>query len=136
MPAHSENFPWESYYGHYRKLEDLIENHSHVKNLKKIDEGLYRLTHNTLGKLTLFIGECYSFGVAEYHEVLENYGDVDIILISSAWCGYTHEVKRFCRDQKVGLYKIGSFMGSLNKTKYWLYLDEDEQEYFAKKGWA
>lgn len=135
MPAHSEDFPWESYYGHYRKLESVIRSHSEVKNLEKVDEGLYVLTHKKRGKLKIFIGECYSFGVAEFHEVIENYGDVNIVLISSAWCGYTNKAKKFCRSQKVGLSKIGSFMGSLNKEKYWLHLDEDEQEYFDKKGW-
>ena len=85
--------------------------------------------------LRVFVCECYSFGAAEYVEVIANLGKVDVVLINSAWCGYTLDAKRACRNDKVGLFKIGDFMAALNKPKVWEYLNEGEQEAFTKKGW-
>lgn len=136
MPAHSDEFPWPSYYGHYRKLETLLKGHSKVDELEKLTGGLYDLTLETREKFKLFIGECYSFGVAEFHEVTDNCGDVDIVLISSAWCGYGYDVKHYCRNQNVGVFQIRDLMAALNKRNPSQYLNEYEVEYFREQGWS
>jgi hypothetical protein len=86
-------------------------------------------------RIRLFICECYSYGYAEYVETTQHLGKLGAIVINSAWCGYTLEAKRLCRDQGVGLFKIKDFMASLNKLEFWLYLNEREVEIFREKGW-
>jgi len=136
MPAHSDKFPWSSYYGHYRKLETLLKGHSKVDGLDKLADGLYNLTLKNQKTLKLFIGECYSFGIAEFHEVTDNHGDIDIVLISSAWCGYGYDVKHYCRNQNIGVFQIGDFMAALNRRNLSQYLNEDETKYFEEQGWV
>jgi len=135
MPAHNEEFPWESYYGNYNFFEARMQQLGSVRNLTNLDVGLYEIERNGYENIKVFICECYSFGVAEYIEVKNNYGDIDAVIINSNWCNYTTEAKHFCYDEQVGLFEIGEFMGALTKENIWEYLTKEQREYFEEQGW-
>ncbi|GGX85482.1 hypothetical protein [Vogesella alkaliphila] len=135
MPAHSELFPWPSYYGHFNFFEDRMMSHDDVKSLERMGNGLYALQRQNGETLRIFICECYAFGVAEYLEAVENFGALDAVIINSAWCGYGPETKRYCRDKRVGLFFIRDFMAALNRNDFWNYLNEGEREQFGMRGW-
>jgi len=82
--------------------------------------------------LRVFICECYAFGVAEYLETAERLGNIDVVIINSAWCGYSLDAKLYCRNVNVGLFKIGEFMSALYLNDHWLHLTEEQKEYFLK----
>ena len=135
MAALNETFPWTSYYGHYKYFEGQMERHGEVASITPEDNGVYELTRTQGDTLRVFICECYAFGVAEYMETVEQLGEIDAVIINSAWCGYTPDAKRHCRESNVGLFKIGEFMGALHRDDHWRYLTEAEEEYFKKQGW-
>lgn len=134
MTAHSEHFPWLSHYGHYSFFETQLKKHGKVADLTAQGDGVYELTRTQGDTLRVFICECYAFGVAEYMETVEKLGHVDVVIINSAWCGYTPDAKLYCRESNVGLFKIGEFMGALHREDYWGFLTDDEKEYFKKQG--
>ncbi len=127
MPAHSENFPWPSYYGHFRFFDENVEYHDRVRRLEFQGDGLYQVELTDHRSLKVFVCECYSFGLAEYHEVTDNHGDIDAVVIASAWCGYTGEVKEHCKNLDVGVFKIGEFMGALNSRDFVNYVPPEER---------
>ncbi|MDH6234922.1 hypothetical protein M2281_005543 [Mesorhizobium soli] len=135
MAAHSAIFPWPSHYGHYRFFEGQIIRHGKVASLKSEGSGAYQLTRTRGDALRVFICECYAFGIAEYFETIEQLGRLDAVIINSAWCGYSPDAKRHCRDENVGLFSIGEFMGALHRDDHWAYLTDKEEEYFRKQGW-
>lgn len=135
MVAHSEIFPWPSHYGHFRYFEAQMKKHGRVADLTAQGDGVYQLTRTQGETLRVFICECYAFGVAEYMETIENIGEVDVVIINSAWCGYTPDAKFHCRESNVGLFNIGEFMGALHREDFWCYLTDTEKEYFKKQGW-
>lgn len=135
MSAHSETFPWPSYYGHYNFFEARMNQHDKVVSLEARGGGLYDLTRTQGDTLHVFICECYAFGVAEYMEVVENLGHIDVVIINSAWCGYTPDAKFHCREANVGLFKIVELMRALYRDDYWRYLTDDQKEYYKKQGW-
>jgi len=135
MQEPSSDFPWPPYYGHFRFFESRMKSHSQVMALKALGNGLYEMTTKYGDTLRVFVCECYSFGTAEYIETTEAVGEIDVILINSAWCGYTLEAKRLCRANKVGLFKIGDLMAALNKQGLSNHLNGSEQEIFKKNGW-
>ena len=84
--------------------------------------------------IRVFICECYAYGVAEHMETLKRIGNVDVVIINSAWCGYTPDAKVHCHEQRTGLFKIGDFMTALHRDDYWNHMTEAETEYFKKQG--
>lgn len=135
MPAHSEIFPWPSYYGHYDFFEARMTSHSRVISLERLGDGVYEILRTNGNPIKIFICDCYSFGVAEYMEVLNRIGHVDAIIINSNWCGYSLDVKHYCMECNVGVFNIGDFMAALNRRSVWTYLNSTEVEDFKKMGW-
>lgn len=135
MPAHSDKFPWLSYYGHYDFFEQRMQEHNKVFSCENISKGLYNISLHNGKKLKVFICECYAYGTAEYIESCENYGKLDAIVISSNWCGYSIELKYECMKNEVGIFTIAGFMAAINKNMYWTYLTNNEKEQFEKLGW-
>lgn len=136
MPAHSSVFPWTSYYPDYPFFMTAVGAHDKVRSIRESGHaGIYEVETVSGRVLRVFICECYSFGRAEYQEVVQKLGPVDTIVIDSNWCGYTSDAKRYCRDQRVGLFKIGEFMGALNLEEAWTYLTPDQKKQFREKGW-
>ena len=128
MPAHNDNFPWMSYCDHYKFFEERMLDHDKVVSLDVIKAGLYDVKLKTLKVIRVFVCECYSFDIAEYHEVRDNYGDIDAIVIHSNWCGYTPNVKYYCMQKEVGVFDVGGFMGAINRRKFWTYITKEEKE--------
>jgi hypothetical protein len=135
MPAHSKEFPWPPHYCHIKFFEGRMRAHGRVATLTAVDRGVYEITLVSGKVLRVFICECYSYGVAEYIETIDNLGELDAIVVNSDWCGYTAEAKRLCRDKKVGLFKIGDFMAAIHKAEFWSHLNRAEIEDFKKRGW-
>ena len=136
MSALNDDFPWTSHYGHYKFFEKRMDEHGQVLSCKEEASGIYTLTRKRGHPLRIFICECYSFGVAEYMEVVDKIGKIDVVIINSIWCGYTWEAKLHCRKLKVGLFMIGEFMAALNRDDYWNYLTDEQKEDSKEKGWS
>lgn len=134
MPARNEDFPWLSYYGHYKFFENVLTNHSEIKEWRTLGTGLYEIILYRGETRKIFICECYIYGVASYQETIENLGPLNIVIINSNWCQYTTDVKVHCRSQCVGLFNIRDFMAAVGKKDYWLYLNKEDEVYYRRAG--
>lgn len=128
MPAHNESFPWMSYYGNYDFFEGCMHKHTRVASVARIGEGLYDIQLIDNRTIRTFICECYSFGIAEFHESFERLGNLNAVVINSNWCGYSFDLKLYGRERNVGVFDIKGFMAALNFERYWEYLTDDERE--------
>ena len=135
MPAHNEHFPWMSYYRNYNFFVQRMNEHSKVRSISSINPSLYNIELNDGRTLKVFICECYAFDVAEYIEACENYGELDAVVISSNWCGYSLGVKRHCMSENVGVFDTAGFMAAINRKEFWTYLTRYEQERFQENRW-
>lgn len=135
MPAHNKDFPWMSYYGNYNFFEKRMHEHSKVSAITKVNPSLYQIERLDGKIIKAFICECYSFDVAAYIDACQGLGELDAVIISSNWCGYTFDVKRQCMSEQVGVYDISGFMAALNMDNYWQYLTKYEKEKFEENGW-
>ncbi|WP_038051360.1 hypothetical protein [Thioalkalivibrio sp. ALJ1] len=135
MTAHQDSFPWMSYYGNYDFFEQRMLDHSKVYEFRRVTPSLYEIILTDGQVLKTFICECYSFDVAEYVEVCRELGEIDAVVISSNWCGYSPGVKRHCMDRRVGVYDIRGFMAAINKKEFWNYLTKDEKKMLENNGW-
>ena len=128
MPAHNSTFPWLSYYGHYAFFEARMREHSKVRDIRRINTGLYDVRLLDGRTLRTFICECYAFDDASYHETVENYGPVNAVVISSNWCGYDFEMKLARMQDRVDVFDIKGFMAAINRPNFWEYMTEDERD--------
>lgn len=112
-----------------------MHEHNNVNVVRNVTPSLYQIELMDGRVIRTFVCECYSFDVAEYMEVCQKLGEVDAVVISSNWCGYSPGVKRHCMNQGVGVYDIRGFMAAINKRNYWEYLTEEEKENFEENGW-
>lgn len=135
MSAENNEFPWLSYYKNYNFFEQRMREHSKVVSCENINTGLYSIRLKNGRALKVFICECYAFGMAEYIESSENYGELNAVVISSNWCGYSLDIKRDCMEKNVGIFDIRGFMAAINRDNFWTYMTEDEKEQFKKYGW-
>ncbi|MDA8480758.1 hypothetical protein NNO04_18875 [Citrobacter sp. Awk 4] len=135
MPAENNKFPWLSYYRNYNFFEQRMREHSKVVSCENINIGLYNIRLTDGKTLKVFICECYAFGTAEYVESCENYGELNAVVISSNWCGYSLDIKRDCMQNNVGIFNIGGFMAAINRDMFWTYMTEYEKERFKEYGW-
>lgn len=134
MPATNNDFPWKPYYD-YKSFLRTMTNHSKVSAINEIGSGRFDIKLNDGRTLKTFICECYSFGLAEYYETIENLGELDIIMVDSEWCHYSMEAKKHCWQNGVGLFKLKELMAALHKDDYWLYLRKNETNEFKRLGW-
>ena len=112
-----------------------MSEHSRVQSFVHVDGPVYVITTNVGEKFRVFVCECYSFGAAEYMEVVQNIGEGGAVIISSNWCGYTDEVKLRCRKNGVGVFTIAEFMAALRKSNPSQYLTDAQEERFKEMGW-
>ena len=129
MTAINTTFPWMSYYKNYNYFLNILRNHNKVSKIVELnkDKGYFKLYLKDSRELKLFICECYCFSVAEYEEALSNLKEIDAVVINSSWCGYTSDVKDYCKAQKVGIFKISEFLGAINLKNFWNYIPPDER---------
>lgn len=99
-----------------------MRGHDLVAKLESVANGVYDLTLFDDRQIRVFICECYSYGVAEFHETVDNIGKISAIVINYQWCGYSSDAKLLCRGSNVGLFTISEFMAALNRQDFWNYL--------------
>ncbi|MEG6544920.1 hypothetical protein V6C59_03400 [Acinetobacter bereziniae] len=127
MAAANKEFPWMSYYGNYDFFLRKLRIHDKVCKIETINakNGIYKI-YLSDRNLNIFICECYSFGVAEYYELLNKIDiEIDAIIINSSWCAYSSDVKEQCKELKVGVFKFGEFFGAINRKDFWNYVSPD-----------
>lgn len=134
MPADNKFFPWPSHYGHFNFFERRMSVHSRVRECHERGGGIYEVICESGAIISVFVCECYSFGVAEYMEVVKNFENIGAVIINSNCCGYTEDVKLHCRDERVGVFTIGDFMAALNRPDFWLYLNGNEEKRLRERG--
>ncbi|OGH00554.1 MAG: hypothetical protein A2426_12695 [Candidatus Lambdaproteobacteria bacterium RIFOXYC1_FULL_56_13] len=134
MTAHSDQFPWPSYYGHFNTIENALKTHSKFAKLEPLKEkGTYLLTLRDRTKIKIFVCECYAFGKAELHESMMKIKDLNMIIISSIWCSYSSYAKEIARNQQVGLFSLKEAMGAINNIDYWNYRTKEELEEIKRR---
>ena len=127
MVAANKEFPWMSYYRNYDFFLKKLRVHNKVNEIEIIDpkNGIYKI-HLSDSSINIFICECYSFGMAEYYELLDKIDvEIDAIVINSNWCSYSSDVKEQCKELRVGVFKIGEFLGAINRSDFWNYISPD-----------
>jgi len=122
MPTYNN---WGVEYSAITFFEKILRTHGRVKSFTRSEDILFRL-QLTNGKETcvLLVSE-YTVGLAAVIRATDEFPDMNHIVTSGVWCGYTVEAKEYGLERDIGVFVVDEFMGALN----W----EDPVKY-AKRG--
>lgn len=110
---------------------DIISKHQSVKNVEQIGLPLFMITKKSNNHLCILLVNIYILSEAEFLELYSLYKDIDVIVNSSNWNGYTAGAKKLAKEQNIGLFTFKEFMGALNydnKRSFINYISREERE--------
>jgi hypothetical protein len=120
------------YYTIPRFFEARMAAHNKVARCQLLDDvdyikyGIERT--GDLPNLTVFLSDAYTFTEAELFEMMRVVSKGDYILVARPEAGFTTSVGKEARSYKIGLGRIGTFMGALNVRNVWEYLTPEQRE--------
>lgn len=84
-----------------------------VASTTQIDEHRFLVERPEKPKLNLFLTNVYIVGRADVIEILATAPNTNAIVTMSAWNSYSHDAKSYAKEQGVGLFKFGEFLGAV-----------------------
>lgn len=97
------------------KLVEYLDGNDVVSSAKIVDDQ-HLVIERTGAKpeLSVFLTNIYILGVADVNDIYwSEGGKVDAIVTMSAWNGYSHEAKAWCREKGCGLFTFKEFLGAV-----------------------
>jgi len=94
-------------------FEDGIRAHNAVISVDKLSDQYYNIKRESKSDLKVFLTNIYIVGIADVHEIKNQFPEVNCIVTISSWNSYSTEAKTFCNSQNIGLFKYSEFYGAL-----------------------
>ncbi len=103
-------------------FENGTRAHKKVISLNMLEQQQY-IVHRSASDLFVYLTNLYIVGIADVHEIIAKYPDVNCIVTISGWNSYSSEAKAFCISQEIGLFKFSEYYGALNyfNDKFYTY---------------
>ena len=106
-------------------FRDRMAEHSQFEEyslVKDDDEILYKVVRpNNLPDLIVHLSDSYIYRLHDFYSKPPMLSDGDFILIARPEAKYTAEVQRLAVQNKIGIGKLGEFLGALHKRDTWTY---------------
>lgn len=117
---------WNVSFAHISWLEKLLISHANVATVSRHDDIVFEVDRKQQADhLAIFCCNEYTMGLTLVQRALHEFGKLDLIYIGGGWCGYTNEAKKFCLDQRIGLYVTEEMSGALWRSEFWSYYRKD-----------
>jgi hypothetical protein len=108
-------------------LRRLLQNHGNVRNLDRRDDIVFEFDRDRQkDHLRLLCCREYTMSFTRVQQGLHEFGPLEMFYIGGSWCSYTQEAKKFCVDNRIGLYITNEMQGALWKNEYWDYYQKDK----------
>jgi hypothetical protein len=106
-----------------RFVEQNLRSHRKVIDFERTDDVFFTITRTPpLPTVYAVVLDRYRVGLAAVYEALEAFPKANCIVIVSGWNRYTKEAKEHGIRQRVGIFKLGEFLGALNYAELHRYM--------------
>jgi hypothetical protein len=102
-------------------FESAMGKHAAVASLIRVSEQYYKIERERGDELLVYLSGMYVLGLFDYHDLVHQYTGLSSIVLAGPWQSFTSDAKEQAVTEKVGLFKIKGFMGSLNHEDHWNY---------------
>lgn len=110
---------------------DRMNEHDAVSTVDMVpddDDFIYELRRSRFGDtITVWLSDAYLFTDADFHNRPPAIAEGDYIIVGKPEGGLAADYE-LIRQYKIGLGKIGKFMGALNFPEPWRFLTGEERE--------
>ena len=122
MPTYNN---WKVEYPAIAFFESVLRTHDRVESFSRSDDILFRLQLiNGKETCVLLVSE-YTVGLAAVIRAIDEFPDIDHIVTSGIWFGYTEEAKEYGLERDLGVFVIDEFLGALNWKNPVKYMKRD-----------
>jgi len=117
---------WGVSYSAISFAERALRGHAKVASFERVQdiEFVIELTNGKSIKMVLV--DEYTLGLAAIHRALSEFPGVEYIVTCANWNGYTREAKDFGRENGLGVFVFGEFIGALHWTEPKKYRQKDK----------
>jgi hypothetical protein len=117
---------WNVPYRAIRFFEDLLRSHNKVESFERTDDIFFKITRPAgLSPVNALLINVYTVGLADVFRAKEEFPELDCIVTSSIWNGYTREAKEHALDSELGLFVVSEFSRALREQVPYRYVKKD-----------
>jgi len=112
------------YYKDIQFVEMKLRGHDRVISFERVgsSDQLFAVARTLGDTLHVWLSDVYTLGEAEFLFLREKNPEINCIVSVSGYNRYTDEAKEQAVRDRVGLFKIGEFLGALNVKEFWTYV--------------
>src|SRR5437868_6586315 len=100
-------------------FESAMKSHSTVESLDRIDTQFYRIERKLGDTLHVYLSGMYVLGLFDYYDLRKLHTNLSSVVLAGPWQNFTHDAKEQALTDRIGLFKVRGFMGSLNRRDHW-----------------
>lgn len=126
---------WGVSYGSITFFEKALSGHPMVKSFERKEDIRFSIILNNSTEIDVLLVDEYCLGLAAIYRALDEFNGIGYIVTCGNWNGYTREAKDFGKDNNLGVFNLGEFIGALyskNPKKY-VKKDSDGNPVYAYK---
>lgn len=109
-------------------FEKAMHRHNSVQTVEKLEDYYYRIFRYDMAPVNAVITNYYSLGLGELLDILEEYPNANCVITISNWNGCTEQAYREGKRNRVGVFKMGEFMGAINCARPYTYIRPIDRE--------
>lgn len=108
-------------------IDTILDTHKKVFLHTRERDILFKITLTDNTELKVVLINEYCITCSKIHELIKEFGKMDIIVTGGAWNGYSKEAKYLGYDLNIGIFNISEFRGCLFFKKWINYSQKDEK---------
>jgi hypothetical protein len=108
-------------------VENALKTHNCVESVTREQDIIFHIerTEDRSAVIAVLVN-VYTVSLANVLKISRQYPDVNCIVTCSKWNSYTDEAKDYGRKNKIGIFDVSEFFGSLNWSAPYKYVKKDD----------
>lgn len=119
---------WGVPYSSILFFEGAVKGHRRVRSIKRERDIFFIIERDDNITLNTLLLNEYCFGLGALLKALEEFPDTEYIIYGGKWNNYTGDADEYAKENKIGIFNYGDFLGAINLTNPLNYVRENERE--------
>jgi hypothetical protein len=116
---------WNVSYSSITFFENALRGHSKVKSFRRTDDIVFEIELENGQEIKALLVNEYTLGLAAILRAQREFPGIEYVVTCADWNGYTFEAKEYGKENDLGVFTAGEFLGALNWSKPKTYAKKD-----------